>query len=56
MDYVVRDSDIGCFRVLEERSRNELQKAGCDVVWVWAFSMPKPRDELVSGFGFKASS
>lgn len=35
---------------------NEVEKTKCDLISVWAFSMPKFREGLIKCFGFKASS
>jgi GNAT superfamily N-acetyltransferase len=55
VDYVVRDNDTECFRVLVKRCMAELEESECDLVCVWAFSMPKFREELIKHFDFKSS-
>ena len=54
VDYLVRDNDIECFRILMNESLNELEKLKCDLVFVWAFSQPRFREELLRHFSFKS--
>ncbi len=56
VDYVVKNKDIDCFRILINRCLNELEKSEPDLVSVWAFSQPEFRKELTKHFGFKSSS
>lgn len=54
VDYVVKNKDIDCFRILINRCLNELEKSEFDLVSVWMFSQPEFREELVRHFGFKS--
>ncbi len=56
VDYLVKDRDIACFRVLIDGCLIELKKQECDVALIWAFSEPELRDELLQHFGFKSSA
>ena len=54
VDYLVKDEDIDCFRLLMNECLNELEKSKCDLAFVWAFSRPRFREELLKCFGFKS--
>ena len=54
VDYLVKDEDIDCFRLLMNECLNELEKSKCDLVFAWAFSRPRFREELLKCFGFKS--
>jgi len=54
MDYLVKNNDIECFRVLMNACLNELEKFKCDLIFVWAFSEIQFRQELMKNFGFKS--
>ena len=56
VDYLVKDEDIDCFRLLMNECLNELKNSECDIVSIWAFSQSLLREELMKHFGFKASS
>ena len=55
MDYLVKNRDITCFRLIIQRCLDELEEAECDIVLIWAFSEAKFREELLTHFGFKSS-
>jgi predicted GNAT family acetyltransferase len=55
VDYLVKDKDLSCFRVLTDRCLKELTKSGSDILMVWVFSEPCLRNELLKRFGFKSS-
>ena len=55
VDYLIRDEDIDCFRLLMNVRLNELEKTKCDLVAIWGFGRPKFREELVKHLGFKSS-
>jgi predicted N-acetyltransferase YhbS len=55
VDHLVRDRDIACFQSLINRSLDELEKSGCDIVIIWAPGEPALREELVKHLGFKSS-
>jgi len=55
-DYLIKDDDIDCFRLLVNECVNELEKTKCDIISVWAFTHPKFREELLKHFGFKSST
>jgi GNAT superfamily N-acetyltransferase len=55
VDYLVRNKDLACFRVLIDRCLNELGKSESDIILAWAFSEPQLRKELLTHFGLKSS-
>lgn len=55
VDYLVKNKDLACFRVLIDGCIDELGKSEFDVLLVWMFSEPKFRSELLKLFGFKSS-
>jgi GNAT superfamily N-acetyltransferase len=55
VDYLVKNRDIICFRLLINKCLDELEKAECDIVLGWAFSEAKLREELLMHFGFNSS-
>ena len=55
IDYLVKDKDIDCFRLIINESLNEFRKLECDLVLTWMFSQPSFRRELLEYFGFKSS-
>ena len=55
VDYLVKNKDLSCFRVLIDRCLNELGKSQLDIVLAWAFSEPQLRKELLKHSGFKSS-
>ena len=55
VDYLVKNKDLSCFRVLIDRCLEELGKSQFDIVLAWAFSEPQLRKELLKYFGFKSS-
>jgi len=55
VDYLVKNKNISCFRVLMDRCLNELAQSQCDILLTWAFSEPQFRKELSKCFGFKSS-
>ncbi len=55
VDYLIKNRDTTCIRLLINRCLDELEKAECDIVLIWAFSEPKLREQLVKHFGFKSS-
>jgi GNAT superfamily N-acetyltransferase len=56
VDYLVKNKDLFCLRVLIDRCLNELGKSQLDIVLAWAFSEPQLRKELLKYFGFKSST
>ncbi len=54
VDHLARDSDIACFQALVNRSLDELQRSGCDIVIIWAPGEPALREELMKRLGFKS--
>jgi GNAT superfamily N-acetyltransferase len=56
VDYLIKDDDIDCFRLLINECLNELDKTKCDIVSVWAFTQPKFREGLLKHFSFKSST
>lgn len=54
-DYLVKNRDIACFRILINRCLDELEKSECDIALIWAFSEPKLREQLLKHFDFKSS-
>jgi GNAT superfamily N-acetyltransferase len=56
VDYLVKNKDLSCFRVLIDTCLNELGKSQLDIVLAWAFSEPQLRKELSKYFGFKSST
>jgi len=55
VDYLVKNKDLACFRVLIDRCLNELGKSEADILLAWAFSEPQLRKELLTHFGLKSS-
>ena len=55
VDYLVKNKDLACFRVLIDKCLNELGKSESDILLVWAFNEPKLREQLLKYFGFKSS-
>ena len=55
VDYLVKDKDPACFRVLIDRCLHELGESQCDIILAWAFSEPRFREELLKHFNFKSS-
>ncbi len=56
VDYLVKDKDIDCFRLLINECLIELKNSECDFISIWAFSQPEFRRELIKLCGFKSSS
>ena len=56
VDYLVKNKDLSCFRVLIDRCLNELGKSQLDIVLAWAFNESQLRKELLKYFGFKSST
>ena len=55
VDYLVKNKDLACFRVLIDRCLDELGKSESDILLAWAFSEPQLRRELLTHFGLKSS-
>lgn len=55
VDYLVKNKDLACFRVLIDGCLGELGRSESDILLVWAFSEPQLRKELLTHFGFKSS-
>ena len=55
VDYLVKNKDLACFRVLIDKCLNELGKSESDILLAWLFSEPQLRKELMTHFGFKSS-
>jgi len=55
VDYMVKNKDLACFRVLIDKCLKELGKSESDILLAWAFSEPQLRKELLTHFGFKSS-
>jgi hypothetical protein len=56
IDYLVRNKDSACFRILLTKSLEVLEELGCDIVIIWAYSEPNLRELLLGDFGSKSSS
>jgi hypothetical protein len=56
IDYLVKNGDIGCFRVIMKRAMIELAKMDCHLIVVWAFNDLLFRKELKSHLGFKSTA
>ena len=54
VDYLVKDEGIDCFRLLMNECLNKLKKSKCDLAFVWAFTQPRFREELLKCLGFKS--
>jgi len=55
VDYLVKDNDLDCFIILMAQALEELEKSGCDIIFVWEMQNQKFRQELLKYFGFKSS-
>ncbi|KFD41185.1 hypothetical protein DK28_0211545 [Peptococcaceae bacterium SCADC1_2_3] len=55
VDYLVKDNDLDCFRILMAQALEELEKSSCDIIFVWEMRNQKFRQELLKRFGFKSS-
>ena len=55
IDYLVRNKDSACFRILLTKSLEVLEELGCDIIIIWAYSEPNLRELLLGDFGFKSS-
>jgi hypothetical protein len=56
IDYLIKNGDANCFRVILERAVVELAKMNCFLIVVWAFNDPHFRRELKSHLGFKSTA
>lgn len=54
VDYLVKNNDLECFRVLMAYSLVELKKSDCDAIFFGDICNPDFRKILISQFGFKS--
>lgn len=55
VDYLVKDNDATCFRLLLDRCLAELRELECDYAYVWSVSKSNPIRELFRRSGFNSS-
>ncbi|KFI36451.1 hypothetical protein HX99_04240 [Peptococcaceae bacterium SCADC1_2_3] len=55
VDYLVKDNDLDCFRILMAQALEELEKSSCDIIFVWEMQNQKFHQEFLKRFGFKSS-
>ena len=55
VDYLVKNNDATCFRLLLDKCLTELRKLDCDYAYVWSVSKSNPIRELFRRSGFKSS-
>ena len=55
IDYLIKDGDIDCFRILMTECLGVLRKLECDTASIWVFNKSHFREELLKHFGFKSS-
>lgn len=56
IEYVVKNDDIDCFRLLIGECLKELSKLECDFISIWVFTQPHFRKELLKHYDFKSST
>lgn len=55
MDYLVKNNNIDCLRVIMSKCIDELEKLECDLILTWSFPNSILRRELIHYFRFKSS-
>jgi hypothetical protein len=55
VDYLIKNNDINCFRVLVNQCLNELCKLNCDLISIGPHTEESFRRELLKNFGFHSS-
>ncbi len=55
MDYLVRNNNINCLRMITSKCIDELEKMGCDLILTWSSPNTILRKELIENFRFKSS-
>jgi hypothetical protein len=55
IDYLLKDGDIDCFRVLILKALEEFNRSTCQVAAIWILGEPGLRKVLTESFNFKSS-